>query len=132
MNAANIAQAVAYTRSTSDDDNTTQLCVALGAVANFNKGKLEGYRFSDGSAVTANFVEFLGVFQAEEPAPAETAAVENIRRGEFVKRKADANKVYQRGEYCRTTGRYSLVDCEDVSREVWVKRGTQLHIGFTY
>lgn len=132
MKAANIAQAVAYTRSTSNDENTTALCNALNAVANFHKGKLEGYRFTDGSAVTNNFVEFLGTFQAECPAPPETRAVEELPRGEFVKRTADANKVYQRGEYDRSTGKYSLIDCEDVNREVWVKRGTQLHVGFTY
>ena len=82
--------------------------------------------------MTANFVELLGTFQAECPAPPETRAVEHLPRGEFVKRTADARKVYQRGEYDRSTGKYSLVDCEDVNREVWVKRGTQLHVGFTY
>lgn len=30
------------------------------------------------------------------------------------------------------TKRYSLEDTEDISREVWVKRGTVLFVGFTY
>ena len=58
--------------------------------------------------------------------------VELIAQGEFVKRKQDANKVYVRGAYDRATGRYSLSDTEDCSREIWVKRGTKLFIGFTY
>ena len=59
-------------------------------------------------------------------------AVEAIKRGEFVKRKADAAKVYQRGFYDRSTQRFSLVDCDDVNREVFVKKGTKLFVGFTH
>jgi len=59
-------------------------------------------------------------------------AVESIKRGEFVRRKADAVKTYQRGEYDKTSKRYSLVDCDDMNREVFVKRGTLLFVGFSY
>ena len=59
-------------------------------------------------------------------------AVELIAQGEFVKRNAAANKVYVRGAYDATTKRYSLTDTEDCYREIWVKRGTKLFIGFTY
>ena len=58
--------------------------------------------------------------------------VEEIAKGEFVRRKVGASKTYQRGDFDRSTRRYSLVDCDDVSREVWVKKGTLLHIGFSY
>lgn len=60
------------------------------------------------------------------------ANVETIKRGEFVKRKPDASKVYQRGEFDRSTGKYSLVDTDDTSREVFVRKGTKLAVGFTY
>lgn len=84
-------------------------------------------------------------------------AVESIKREEFVRKISkcgecggtgevfigccgecggDGFKVqartYKRGEYDKTTKRYSLVDCDDFCREVFVKKGTKLLIGFTY
>lgn len=61
-----------------------------------------------------------------------TAKVEDLKLGEYVKRKADAKKVYRRGEYDHATKRYALSDCDDICREVYVKRGTELFVGFTY
>ena len=58
--------------------------------------------------------------------------VQAIKEGEFVKRKADATKVYRRGNYDRSLKLYSLIDCEDTNREFLVKAGTQLFVGFTY
>lgn len=113
----------------------------LKGKARTSKGVVQGYRFPDGSALTVQEdgrgVEFLGTFASERTAEEraeveEVAAVETLPRGAFVKRKANANKVYQRGGYDRSTGKYSLVDCEDVNREVWVRKGTKLHVGFTY
>jgi hypothetical protein len=62
----------------------------------------------------------------------QVAKVEDIKLGEYVKRKADAKKVYRRGCYDAAIKRYALTDCEDINREVYVKKGTKLHIGFTY
>lgn len=58
--------------------------------------------------------------------------VEDIKRGEFVRRKVNANKTYIRGDYCRENERYSLQDTEDMCREIFVKKGTLLHVGFTF
>lgn len=58
--------------------------------------------------------------------------VEDIPQGEYVKRKADSKKVYRRDEYIRQEKRYALVDVDDVSRNVTVKKGTLLFVGFTY
>lgn len=58
--------------------------------------------------------------------------VQGIRKGEYVMRKPDAKKVYIRGAYDATSKRYALTDCNDTSREIWVKRGTPLVVGFTY
>lgn len=60
------------------------------------------------------------------------AAVETIRKGEFVKRKPTDTKVYQRGDYDRSSGKFSLVDTDDVNREVFVRKGTKLFVGFTH
>ncbi|MND53799.1 hypothetical protein D3C80_448460 [compost metagenome] len=62
----------------------------------------------------------------------ESQAVESIKKGEFVKRKADAKGVFIRGEYDKSSKRYSLVDTEDHCREIWVKKGAMLFVGFTY
>ena len=60
------------------------------------------------------------------------AKVEDIKVGEFVKRKQGADKVYRRGKYDAATKRYSLEDYDDTSREVFVKKGTNLFVGFSY
>lgn len=62
----------------------------------------------------------------------QTVAVESIKAGEFVRRTADAKKTYQRGSFDKSTKRYSLVDCDDVNREVFIKKGTKLFVGFSY
>lgn len=58
--------------------------------------------------------------------------IEDCKAGEFIKRKADANKVFQRGDYDRATKSYALVDCDDANREIFVKRGKLVFVGFTY
>ena len=59
-------------------------------------------------------------------------AVRNVKKGEFVKRKVSARKVYIRGEYDRTSRRYSLVDFEDHCREIFVARTATVITGFTF
>ena len=60
------------------------------------------------------------------------AKVETVKQGEYVRRNATTMKTYKRGGYDRTTKRFKLVDCDDVNHTVMVKRGTILHVGFTY
>lgn len=59
------------------------------------------------------------------------AAVEAIKVGELVRRK-DGGPVFVRGEYDRTTKRYSLSYFSDTCREVFVKKGTKLFVGFSF
>ena len=65
-----------------------------------------------------------------------TAQVQNIKRGEYVKRlNADGttqSKTYQRSYYDAETQRYALDDVDDTSRQVFVRKGTKLLVGFTY
>lgn len=58
--------------------------------------------------------------------------VESIQIGEFVRRKEGAKATYRRGEYCKSTKRYALDDYNDASRQVWVRKGTLLFVGFDY
>lgn len=66
----------------------------------------------------------------------QVAQVQNIKRGEYVKRlNADGttqSKTYQRSYYDAETQRYALDDVDDTSRQVFVRKGTKLLVGFTY
>lgn len=57
--------------------------------------------------------------------------VENLK-GELVKRKPDAKKVYLVVGYCRISRAYQLDDYGDISRSIYVRKGTVLFTGFTY
>lgn len=59
-------------------------------------------------------------------------AVENIKKETLVKRKPDANKVYKLLGYCRINKKYELQDWDDISRCLYVKKGTELFIGFEF
>lgn len=61
----------------------------------------------------------------------EMMPVEKIKKGEFVKRKPDAKKTYTRGDYDREYG-YQLDDYDDISRCIYVKKGTKLAVGFDF
>ena len=65
-----------------------------------------------------------------------TAQVQNIKRGEYVKRlNADGtaqSKTYRRSYYDAEPQRYALDDVDDASRQVFVRKGTKLLVGFTY
>lgn len=53
--------------------------------------------------------------------------VENLK-GEFVKRKANSKKIYEVMGYSRENKAYQLDDVEDISRAIYVKKGTLLTI----
>ena len=60
-------------------------------------------------------------FVAPVPVP-----VESIKIGSFVQRTLNAKITYVRGSYCREAKKYALQDCDDMSREIYVKKGTKL------
>jgi hypothetical protein len=53
-------------------------------------------------------------------------------KGEYVKRKESAHKVYLVECYRSDMKRWQLVDAEDANRWLYVKPGTILFAGFTY
>ena len=72
-------------------------------------------------------------FQAEVHADgARAVLIQDVKKGDFVRRTADAKKVYTRGAYDASTRSYALNDVGDISRDVLVKTGTIVFIGFTY
>lgn len=58
--------------------------------------------------------------------------VKSIKKGEYVKRKADANRVWVRGDYCRSQKKFSLIAFDDANREMFVKPTTELFVGFDF
>lgn len=66
----------------------------------------------------------------------DVVAVQAIKVGEFVRKlNKDGSmrlQTYQRGHYDRASKTFTLTDCKDINREVYVKAGVQLAIGFTY
>lgn len=91
-------------------------------------------------AVIMNTTTYLTLDEVAEldmwPEDQQVARVEDIKQGEFVRRiiggKPSA-KTYQRGEYCRQSKKYQLIDCNDIyGNGFFVSKGTALHIGFTY
>lgn len=61
-----------------------------------------------------------------------TLKVEDIQKGEFVIRSMNAKKVYTRGSYCRENGKYELNDVSDISRFIYVNKGTILITDFDF
>ena len=58
--------------------------------------------------------------------------LKDVKRGDFVRRKADAKTTFTRGDYVRECKQYSLVDWEDINREVFLKGTTIVYIGFDF
>lgn len=58
--------------------------------------------------------------------------VRDLPVGEYVKRKPDAKATYIRGQFDRASKRYSLADCDNVGREIWVRGDTFVFVGFEY
>lgn len=52
--------------------------------------------------------------------------------GEYVKRQPYTATVYIRGAYDRATRMFSLVDAEDMNREIFISADKILWVGFTY
>jgi hypothetical protein len=64
--------------------------------------------------------------------PEEMISIENVKHGEFVRRKENSVKTYQRVEYDRELKKYCLNDQDDISRCIYIKKGTKVFVGFTY
>lgn len=56
----------------------------------------------------------------------------DLKRGEFFKRKADARKVYRKGDYDRAERKYEGLDTDDINRAVYLKGDTLVYVGFDY
>lgn len=55
-----------------------------------------------------------------------------VPKGEFIKRKPDAKKVFIRGEYDRAYKKFRCDDWDDISRDIMLKGTTIVYIGFDF
>lgn len=58
--------------------------------------------------------------------------LKDVKRGEFIKRKPDANKTFTKGEYDREFKKYRCDDQDDISRDILLGGNTIVYVGFTY
>lgn len=58
--------------------------------------------------------------------------LKDVKKGEFIKRKPDAKKVYTRGEYDRAEKRFTCDDWDDISRAVYLKGNTPVFVDFDF
>jgi len=56
----------------------------------------------------------------------------DVPRGEFVKLNKGGKKVYRKGDYDRSSRKYTLLDCDDISNARFVYADKIVFVGFTY
>jgi hypothetical protein len=60
-------------------------------------------------------------------------AIKDLPKGEFFKRKPDANKVYQRDTYNREAKKFDCTDTTDIwGNGLQLKGSTVVYVGFDY
>jgi len=62
----------------------------------------------------------------------QSVRLDTVKKGDYIKRKADATTIYRKGHYDRSAKRYYLSDVYDMNREIALKGSTMVFIGFTY
>lgn len=58
--------------------------------------------------------------------------IRSVTKGDYIKRKADAKKVYQLKGWCYVNKAYEIQDVEDISRCLYLKGMALVYTGFTY
>jgi len=60
--------------------------------------------------------------------------LKDVKKGDWIKRSLNTSKVYRKSHYVRDGEfkRYSCDDVEDISREIFLKGGAIVWVGFTY
>ena len=58
--------------------------------------------------------------------------IETVKKGTYVKKKADSKKFYKAAGFDNSSKKYLLDDEDDISRQISVKKGTMVFVGFEY
>ena len=62
----------------------------------------------------------------------ESTQIKNLKKGEFIKRKADSKKVYIKGDYDRATKTYCCSAYDDINDYIFIKADKVVFYGFTF
>jgi hypothetical protein len=62
----------------------------------------------------------------------EKTFINQVTKGDYVKRKESSKKTYKLNGWCRINKRYELQDVEDINHVFYVKSYTPVYVGFTY
>lgn len=62
----------------------------------------------------------------------ETIKLKDVKKGEYFKRKADAKKVFIRGDYIREDKKFECQDFDDINHFVYLKGDTLVFVGFEF
>ena len=58
--------------------------------------------------------------------------LKDVKKGEFIRRKADSKTSYIRGSYESYSKRYSCINFEDINKEIFIIGTTKVWIDFTF
>jgi hypothetical protein len=58
--------------------------------------------------------------------------IKALKRGEYIKRKADSKTVYIKGDYIPSAKGYECQDTEDMNKTIVIKSEKAVFFGFTY
>jgi hypothetical protein len=58
--------------------------------------------------------------------------LKSAKKGEYIKRTADAKRVYIKGAYCRNFKGYECTAADDCSASIFIRADKLVFIGFTY
>lgn len=62
----------------------------------------------------------------------ENSPIKAVKNGEYIKRSADAKRVYIRGQYCRANRAYECMAADDINKTIYIKPEKIIFFGFTY
>ena len=66
------------------------------------------------------------------PESSNLAKIQDLPKGEYIKRKPGARTVYIKGDYDSVAKAWECSDCEDTNRVIYIKKGKLVHVGFEY
>lgn len=58
--------------------------------------------------------------------------IENLKKGDFFKKKEGAKKTFYKIQYCRTNKAWECGDWDDISEFIYLKKGKEVFINFEF
>jgi hypothetical protein len=116
-----------YTRGEKTDTLYRSMPEAKKAVLSMNSAWRAKHGKSANSATIKNPRKY-----NESRDSAHYRKLSDLKKGEFFKRKADARKVYRKGDYDRADRKFACDDASDISGGAYLKGDTLVYVGFDY